>query len=123
MYGNIIKTKCYSEVNIINTSLTYLAVTITDHKPLVHLFNNAQLRMSFQIARWRWRLQEFDFTISHIKGTVNTADFLLRHPFDTKKSKTDNITEQYVNFVQGHVCPEAIHYKIFERKNKTILLY
>ena len=45
MYGNIIKTKCYSEVNIINTSLTYLAVTITDHKPLVHLFNNAQLRM------------------------------------------------------------------------------
>ena len=88
---------------------------ITDHKPLIHLFNNAQSRMPLQIERWCLRLQEFCFTISHIKSTVNSADFLSRHPFDIKR-KTDNITEQYVNFVQNHVCPEAI-------SQKTILLY
>ena len=76
---------------------------ITDHKPFVHLFNNAQSRMPLQIERGSLRLQEFDFTISQVKGTVNPADFLLRHPFDMK-TKTDNITEKYVNFVQNHVC-------------------
>ena len=55
----------------------------------------------------RLRLQELDFTISHIKGTVNPADFLSRHPFDIKM-KIDNIKEQYVNFVQNNVCPEVI---------------
>ena len=80
---------------------------ITDRKPLVHLFNNAQSRMPLPIERWSLRLQEFDFTISHIKGTVNPADFLSRHPFDIK-TKTENITEEYVNFVENHVCPEAI---------------
>ena len=72
---------------------------ITDHKPLVHLFSIAQSRMPLRIERWSLRLQEFDFTISHIKGTVNPADFLSRHPLDIK-TKTDKITEQYVNFVQ-----------------------
>ena len=61
---------------------------ITDHKPLVHLFTNAQLRMPLQIERWSLRLHEFDFTISHIKGTVNPADFLSRHPFDIKNEFT-----------------------------------
>ena len=78
---------------------------VTDHKPLVYLFNNAQSRTPLRIARCSLRLQEFDFTISHIKGTVNSADFLSRHPFGIK-TKTDNITEEYVNFVQNNICPE-----------------
>ena len=45
--------------------------------------------MPLRIERWSLRLQEFDFTISHIKGTVNPADFLSRHPFDIK-TKIDN---------------------------------
>ena len=61
----------------------------TDHKPLIYLFNNARSRMPLRIERWSLRLQEFDFTISHIKGTVNPADFLSRHPFDIK-TKIDN---------------------------------
>ena len=80
---------------------------ITDHKPLVHLFIKAQSRMPLRIEQWILRLQEFDFTIRHIKGTVNPADILPRHPFDIK-AKTENIAEQYVNFVQHHICPEAI---------------
>ena len=78
---------------------------ITDHKALVHLFNNAQSRIPLRIERCS--LHEFDFTISHIKGTVNPPDFLSPHLFDIK-TKTDHITEEYVNFVQNHVCPEAI---------------
>ena len=91
---------------------------ITDHKPLVHLFNNAQSQMPLWIERWSLRLQEFDFTISHIKGTVNPADFLSRHPFDIK-TKTDNITEQYVSFVQNNVCPETISLQDIRDKTKN----
>ena len=67
---------------------------IKDYNPLVHLFNNAQSRMPLRTERWSLSLKEFDFTISHIKGTVN-HDFLSLHPFDIK-TKTDNITEEYV---------------------------
>ena len=74
--------------------------------------------MPLRIERWSLRLQEFDFTISHIKGTVNPADFLSRHPFDIK-TKTDNITEQYVNFVQNHACPEAISLQEIRDKTKN----
>ena len=59
---------------------------ITDHKPVVSLFNNAQSRMHLQIGRSSSRLQEFDVTISHIKGAVNPANLLPRHLFDIKKN-------------------------------------
>ena len=78
--------------------------------------------MPLQIERRNLRLQEFDFTISHIKGTVNPADFLSRHPFDMKM-KSGNITEEYVNFAQNHVCPEAISLEIRDETKKKILLY
>ena len=55
---------------------------ITDHEPLAHLFSNAQSRMPLWILRWSLRLKKLDFTISHIKGTANPADFLSWHPFD-----------------------------------------
>ena len=74
--------------------------------------------MPLRIERWSLRLQEFNFTISHIKGTVNPADFLSRHSFDIK-TKTDNITEQYVNFVQNHACPETISLQEIRDKTKS----
>ena len=74
--------------------------------------------MALQIERWSLCLQEFDFTISHIKGTVNPADFLSWRPLDIK-TKTDNITEQYVNFVQHHVCREAISLQDIRDKTKN----
>ena len=40
------------------------------NKPLVHLFSNAQSRILLRIERWNLGLQEFDFTISPIKGKL-----------------------------------------------------
>ena len=77
--------------------------------------------MPLRIERWGLRLQELDFTISHIKGTVNPADFLSRHPFDIKM-KIDNIKEQYVNFVQNNVCPEVISLQEIRDKPKNDII-
>ena len=50
---------------------------ITDHKPLVWLFNAKD--PTSKIVRWRLRLEEYDYTISYKKGTSNTnADALSR---------------------------------------------
>ena len=73
--------------------------------------------MPLRTERLSLRLQEFDFTTSHIKGTVNPADFLLRHPFDIK-TKSEYITGQYVNFFQHHVRPEAISLEEIRDKTK-----
>ena len=67
--------------------------------------------MALQIERWSLRLQEFDFTISHIKGTVKPADFLSWRPLDIK-TKTDNITEH-------HVCREVISLQDIRNKTKN----
>ena len=77
--------------------------------------------MPLRIERWGLRLQELDFTISHIKGTVNPADFLSRYPFDIKM-KIDNIKEQYVNFVQNNVCPEVISLQEIRDKPKNDII-
>ena len=77
--------------------------------------------MPLRIERWGLRLQELDFTIRHIKGTVNPADFLSRHPFDIKM-KIDNIKEQYVNFVQNNVCPEVISLQEIRDKPKNDII-
>ena len=68
--------------------------------------------------KWNLCLQEFDFTICYIKGTVNPADFLSQHPFDIK-TKTDNITEVHVNFVQNNVCPGAISFQEIRDETKS----
>ena len=65
-------------------------------------------------------LKEFDFTISHIKGTVNLADFLSQHPFDIT-TETVNIIEEYVNVFQNKVFRKRFHYKRFQIKQKMVV--
>ena len=91
---------------------------ITDCKPLAHLFTNAQSQTPLRTEKWTFFLQEFDFKISHVKATVTPADFLSRQPFDIK-TKTDNMTKEYVSFIQNYVCPEAISLQGIRDKTKN----
>ena len=45
-------------------------VIVTDHKPLVHLFNIKD--PTSKMIRWRLQLEEYDFTIHYKKGINNT---------------------------------------------------
>jgi len=52
---------------------------IADCKPIELILNNPASKLSACIARWYLRIQEFDFTVWHIKGTENPSEFLSHH--------------------------------------------
>ena len=49
---------------------------MTDHKPLIKMFNNPRAEAPFRIERIRLKLQGFCYTIAHIHGPRNTSDYL-----------------------------------------------
>jgi hypothetical protein len=59
---------------------------VTDHKPLTWIMNVKDLRS--RLLRWRIHLEEFDYEITHKKGSKNTnADALSRIGSVTAKAK------------------------------------
>ena len=53
---------------------------ITDHQPLVSLFNNPTSKPSTRIERWLMELQQYRFTVEYHPGASNPADYASRHP-------------------------------------------
>ena len=75
----------------------------TDHKPLVPLLSKTHLdRLPPRIVRFRLRLMQFNYTISHVPGKMlYTADTLSRAPVDSadKTALVDAETEMFVQAV------------------------
>ena len=84
---------------------------ITDCKPIEMILNNPASKPPARIARWYLRIQEFDFTVQHIKGTENPSDFLSRHVTHwptVNNSKYETVANAYVNFLVNHAVPKAM---------------
>ena len=84
---------------------------ITECKPIEMILNNPASKPPARIARWYLRIQEFDFTIQHIKGTENPSDFLSRHVTHwptVNNSKYETVANAYVNFLVNHAVPKAM---------------
>ena len=61
---------------------------VTDHRPLKHLWRNAELSSKF--ARWIALLQDLDFDIIHRPGTQQPADHLSRYPLDHQSDPSEH---------------------------------
>ena len=84
---------------------------ITDCKPIKMILNNPASKPPARIARWYLRIQEFDFTVQHIKGTENPSDFLSRHVTHwptVNNSKYETVANACVNFLVNHAVPKAM---------------
>ena len=80
---------------------------ITDCKPIEMILNNPASKPPAHIARWYLCIQEFDFTVQHIKGTENPSDFLSRHVTHwptVNNSKYETVANAYVNFFGESCC-------------------
>ena len=69
---------------------------ITDHKPLVHIFNNPKTKPPARLERWNLRLQPYNFTVHYEPGKTNPADYISRHPLQDQPLRERNIAEEYV---------------------------
>ena len=81
---------------------------LTDHKPLVSLLSNLNSVLPLRIERCCLRLQGYNYTIRHIKGNFNPADYCSRHTSVEINSIVGVITEEYVNFIAKHATPNAV---------------
>ena len=72
---------------------------ITDHKPLVSLFNNPKKPGPVRVERMRLRLQGFDFTVFYRPGKSNPSDYISRHPVVQVESMSDDLSDSYLNMI------------------------
>ncbi|XP_033099920.1 uncharacterized protein K02A2.6-like [Anneissia japonica] len=91
---------------------------VTDHKPLVTLFGNANASLPSRLERWALRLLPYNPSIVFRKGRDNPADYLSRHPVSIEtSSRKDLVSEEYVNFIETHSIPKAV--TLYELKTAT----
>ena len=82
---------------------------ITDHKPLVSLFNNPSSKPSARIERWLLDLQQYRFTVEYRPGPSNPADYASRHPIgDPESRKYEVEAEEHVAYVARNAVPKAV---------------
>ena len=83
---------------------------ITDHQPLLPMFNNPNSRPPLRVERWLMYLQQFDFKLEFSPGKTNGADYLSRHalPLTSHDTHVSNRRDAIVRLlVQCHV-PRAL---------------
>lgn len=71
-----------------------LFALVTDHKPLVHIFNNPKAKPTALLERWNLRLQSYNFTIHYEPGKNKSADYISRHPLQNQPQREGNIAEE-----------------------------
>ena len=82
---------------------------VTDHEPLLSIFNSPTSQASARIENWRLKLQSFNFEVLYSRGDLNPADYISRHlQGDTKCDLIAESAEQYVNFVMSQATPMAL---------------
>lgn len=85
-------------------------IVVTDHKPLLSIFNIPTSQASARIENWRLKLQSFNFEVLYSRGDLNPADYISRHlQGDTKCDLIADSAEQYVNFVMSQATPKALN--------------
>ena len=83
---------------------------LTDHKPLVSIFNKPGSNPPARIANWIFKLQNYDYTVIYRPGENNPADYLSRHT--NEQTPSDHVVsssaECYVHFIATHAVPKAL---------------
>ena len=95
---------------------------ITDHQPLVSLYNNPRKEGPMRVERHRTKLQGFNFTVEYCPGARNPTDYNSRHPLalssytsqDLADMDMDDDEELYINRVIESDLPDAVTMKVMK---------
>lgn len=103
----------------------------TDHKPLITIFGENKglpVMAASRMQRWAFILTGFNYSIEHVKGSMNEADALSRIPQLT--TQQDILENSYVNFIEGsnylninfkHIAQETKRDPILSKLSHAIL--
>jgi hypothetical protein len=97
-------------------------VVITDHRPLVPLFNKSMSHPPARIERWILRLQHYSYTVRYEKGALNPSDYMSRHPYGSPQTNTDDMAEDYVNFITVNNIDAVSHDEIQDHTAKDDIM-
>jgi hypothetical protein len=94
---------------------------VTDHKPLLNLFNNPSAKPPMRIERWVMKLQEYEFNLIYKPGKDNPADFMSRHPLSSTchSSREQKMAEAFMNLITDNVIPKSMQLKDIEIETKN----
>ena len=82
---------------------------VTDHLPLVSLFNNPRSKVSARIDNWILRLQVFKFNVVFSKGSSNPADFASRYVNCVDEHNfIGESTDDFIAFIVNSSIPKAL---------------
>ncbi|CAH1250556.1 NYNRIN [Branchiostoma lanceolatum] len=80
---------------------------ITDHLPLVSIFNKPNLKLPVRLEKWILKLQQYQYTVVYKPGNENPADYMSRHPLPTTSSDS-HTAEEYVRYVITNAVPKSM---------------
>ena len=92
----------------------------TDHKPLVHAYGPNGSPPA-RVLRFALRLQPYNYTIKHIDGHSNVADYLSRQPIGDEDICYHTATEDFVRSTVLAAVPPALTAKEVEQASRTDL--
>ena len=94
---------------------------VTDHKPLVPLFNKPTSKPPLRIERWILKPQGYDFEVMYRPGANNPADVISRHPVDSTKQPTqeEQMAEEHINVVMHNSVPKVLTFDELKTATKN----
>ena len=103
-YGHIERESLTIMYGYLKNQLYLLGSTftvVTDHKPLVSLYNNPRRPEPFRVERMRLKLQGFSFRVIYRSGKLNPTDYTSRQPqpFVNSTKEEKKISEE----LEAHV--------------------
>ena len=83
---------------------------LTDHKPLIPLFQGSASKPQLKIKKWILQLQKYQFQVEYKPGLHNPADYLLCHTQPATEAEGGEAieTEEYVRSVVERSQPLPI---------------
>ena len=89
-------------------------IVITDHKPLLPLYNTYRAEMPPRIHRHKLNLQGYNFILKHEPGKDNPTDYMSRHPapipgpLEQREHQDADLVNHHVNAIIRDDLPAAV---------------
>ena len=91
-------------------------IVVTDHKPLVNLYNNPKKQGPARVEHHRLKLQAYRFEVRYERGVNNPTDYKSRHPLPLTPKQRYRATKDafYVNAIIDNDIPDAMTEEIVQ---------